>query len=88
MQRLWMAMFVAGVLGLTGCMTIVLEDDTGRRNQRLESPKVCKDRCQARFHECRESRTGRAGRGRGRGRGKGKGASACAHEKNRCKARC
>ncbi|RAL20374.1 hypothetical protein DL240_17485 [Lujinxingia litoralis] len=88
MKHALMGLVVMGALSLSACMTIVLEEDTGRRSQRLESPKVCKDRCQARFHECRESRTGRVGRGRGRGRGKGKGASVCAHEKNRCKARC
>ncbi|TXD34912.1 hypothetical protein FRC98_17470 [Lujinxingia vulgaris] len=85
MQRLWKVMIVVGVLGLSGCTTFVIEDGTGRRGQALESEKVCKDRCMARFHECKDRRTGRAGRGKGR---RGKGASACAHEKNRCKARC
>lgn len=87
MQRFWRVMFVAGVLGLSGCTTLVIEDGTGRRGRALESEKVCKDRCMARFHACKESRTGRAGQGKGKGH-RGKGASACAHEKNRCQARC
>lgn len=80
MQRFWTMMFVAGVLGLSGCTTFVIEDDAGRRGQALESEKVCQDRCMERFHTCKDGRRGNAGRG--------KGASTCAHEKNRCKARC
>jgi len=85
MKRFGSVLMMVGVLGLSGCTTLVIEDRGARRGQALESGKVCEDRCMERFHACKDGRTGKARRGKGR---RGKGASACAHEKNSCKARC